>query len=81
MSAVTIGTATLYLGDCRNLLPEIQNIDALVVDPPYGISYCHSGHRFIGMELAPQHYETAVARIQAEHDRINGAGSQLLLVA
>jgi site-specific DNA-methyltransferase (adenine-specific) len=35
---VTIGNATLYLGDCRELLPVIRDVDALVTDPPYGVS-------------------------------------------
>lgn len=28
---------TLYLGDCREILPTLGPIDALVTDPPYGI--------------------------------------------
>ncbi len=32
-----IGGATLYLGDCRELLGEIGHVDAVVTDPPYGI--------------------------------------------
>ncbi len=34
----TIGDATLYLGDCRDVLPQFEErFDALVTDPPYGI--------------------------------------------
>ena len=34
----TIGDATLYLGDCREILPDMDRvIDAVVTDPPYGI--------------------------------------------
>lgn len=33
----TIGNATLYLGDCRRILPTLDDIDAVVTDPPYGI--------------------------------------------
>jgi DNA modification methylase len=33
----TIGDATLYLGDCRGILPALQ-ADALVTDPAYGIN-------------------------------------------
>jgi site-specific DNA-methyltransferase (adenine-specific) len=29
----------LYLGDCLTLLPALSHIDAVVSDPPYGISY------------------------------------------
>jgi site-specific DNA-methyltransferase (adenine-specific) len=34
-----IGDATLFLADCRAILPRIGNIDAIVTDPPYGINY------------------------------------------
>jgi site-specific DNA-methyltransferase (adenine-specific)/modification methylase len=32
-----IGDATLYLGDCREILPTLGKVDAVVTDPPYGI--------------------------------------------
>jgi site-specific DNA-methyltransferase (adenine-specific) len=40
-----IGDAVLMLGDCRELLPTLGKVDAVVTDPPYGIgfpyhSYC-----------------------------------------
>lgn len=28
---------TLYLGDCREILPTLGKVDALVTDPPYGV--------------------------------------------
>lgn len=28
---------TLYLGDCREILPTLPRVDAVVTDPPYGI--------------------------------------------
>jgi len=34
---VTIGRAKLYLGDCRDILPTLGKVDAVVTDPPYGI--------------------------------------------
>jgi site-specific DNA-methyltransferase (adenine-specific) len=36
---VVIGDATLYLGDCLEILPGIPKADACVTDPPYGIDY------------------------------------------
>jgi site-specific DNA-methyltransferase (adenine-specific) len=39
-----IGDCELWLGDCRDVLPTIGTIDAVVTDPPYGINYQHSGH-------------------------------------
>lgn len=32
-----IGNATLYLGDCREILPTLGKVDAVVTDPPYGV--------------------------------------------
>ena len=34
-----IGNATLYLGDCRELLPTLPASAAIVSDPPYGIAH------------------------------------------
>ena len=31
----TIGDATLHLGDCREILPSLGKVDAVVTDPPY----------------------------------------------
>jgi DNA modification methylase len=37
---VIIGNATLYLGDCLEILPLIRKqVDAVVSDPPYGIGF------------------------------------------
>jgi site-specific DNA-methyltransferase (adenine-specific) len=41
----TIGNhATLYLGDCREILPAIGKVDAVVTDPPYGIGFKYANH-------------------------------------
>jgi len=32
------GRVTLYLGDCREILPTLGKVDAVVTDPPYGIN-------------------------------------------
>ena len=34
---VEIGTATLYRGDCREVLPTLPQFDLILTDPPYGI--------------------------------------------
>jgi len=34
---VSIGNATLYRGDCLEILPTLGKVDAVVTDPPYGI--------------------------------------------
>jgi len=37
MRVERIGDATLYCGDCREILPTLGAVDAVVTDPPYGI--------------------------------------------
>jgi site-specific DNA-methyltransferase (adenine-specific) len=36
---VEIGSATLYLGDCLEVLPLIDKVDAVITDPPYGMNF------------------------------------------
>ena len=48
-----IGDATLYLGDCREILPRLPKVDAVVTDPPYGIGFAAQptiGQRRAGMK-------------------------------
>ena len=33
-----IGDAELWLGDCRDVLPTLGKVDAVVTDPPYGVN-------------------------------------------
>lgn len=35
MNPVIIGDATLYHGDCREILPTLPKVDAVITDPPY----------------------------------------------
>ena len=35
MKIETIGNATLYLGDCLEILPTLDKVDAVVTSPPY----------------------------------------------
>ena len=44
----TIGDATLYLGDCLEILPTLPKVDAVVTDPPYS-----SGGAFRADRAAP----------------------------
>jgi site-specific DNA-methyltransferase (adenine-specific) len=32
-----IGNATLYLGDCLEILPTLPKVDVVITDPPYGL--------------------------------------------
>ena len=40
---VTIGRATLYNADCRDILPTLPKVDAVVTDPPYGMNMSIGG--------------------------------------
>lgn len=40
---VEIGNATLYLGDCMDILPTLDKVDAVITDPPYGIKRFEKG--------------------------------------
>lgn len=43
---------TLYLGDCREILPTLGKIDAVVSDPPYGMEWNTDSTRFSGGDPA-----------------------------
>ena len=64
MKKVIIGDATLYLGDCMDILPMIEKVDAVITDPPYGMqrdgkpvsTSSHGGHKgyeFMGWDSEP----------------------------
>ena len=39
-----IGACTLYEGDCREILPTLGKVDAVLTDPPYGDIATHANH-------------------------------------
>lgn len=39
-----IGAARLILGDCRDVLPTLGKVDAVVTDPPYGVGFKYESH-------------------------------------
>jgi len=48
---VIIGNATLYHGDCMDVLPTLDKVDSVITDPPYGIALKNNdidGHRRAG---------------------------------
>lgn len=42
---VVIGNAELWHGDCREVLPLLPDVDAVITDPPYGIDFKYEGHQ------------------------------------
>jgi len=51
---VKIGDATLYHGDCLEILPTLDKVDAVVTDPPYS-ELTHSGARGRGATTGGEH--------------------------
>lgn len=55
---VVTGDATLYLGDCAEILPTLGRFDAIVTDPPYGIGADNMAHKnsgtLYGVAIAPK---------------------------
>ena len=43
---VQIGECTLYNADCREVLPLLPKVDAVVTDPPYSVSLAGSSGSF-----------------------------------
>lgn len=63
MRIETIGPATLYLGDCRDILPTLPKVDAVITDPPYGIGFAKqptTGQRASGMKPQSWDDETVI---------------------
>jgi len=38
------GNVQLYCADCRDVLPTLGRVDAIVTDPPYGVAFAHGGN-------------------------------------
>jgi site-specific DNA-methyltransferase (adenine-specific) len=57
----TIGNATLYLGDCREILPTLPKVDAVITDPPYG-ARTHAKARTNKKETARSTYRQGASR-------------------
>ena len=53
---VEIGNATLYLGDCMEVLPTLDRVDAVITDPPYGINENSKKVASMGKLAAPKDY-------------------------
>ena len=53
---IQIGNATLYLGDCVEVLGLIDKVDAVITDPPYGINENSKKVASRGNMAAPKDY-------------------------
>jgi site-specific DNA-methyltransferase (adenine-specific)/modification methylase len=45
MRVERIGDATLYLGDCMEILPTLGKVDAVITDPPFNVGKDYGVHK------------------------------------
>ena len=55
---VRIGPATLYNGDCFDVMPTLEPVEGVVTDPPYGI-----GYQYRSYDDAPEKYHSLMRRL------------------
>jgi site-specific DNA-methyltransferase (adenine-specific) len=72
-------SVTLYLGDCREILPTLGKVDAVVTDPPYGIDFAHGGNDNSG--IGGGRYATKFAGVAIEGDAEAFDPSPILKIA
>lgn len=58
-----IQDATLYLGDCREILPTLGKVDAVVTDPPYGIGITKSNRLAVSRGMGGKSWDDEAADI------------------
>lgn len=58
MEPVIIGRATLYRGDCRDILPTLGRVDHIITDPPYS-ERTHKGHDAASAGQSAQGHDSA----------------------
>jgi site-specific DNA-methyltransferase (adenine-specific) len=75
---VTIGNATLYCGDCREIMPSLPIVDAVVTDPPYGISYVSARRTHGPTEMLANDASAPVDAVPLIADRIKDGGALYL---
>ena len=67
MKTERIGNATLYHGDCLEIMPTLEPVDAVVTDPPYLLT--HGGcHGSLGGKLAEDNYDNKGCIVECSID-------------
>lgn len=61
-----IGLATVYCGDCLEVIESLNAAGAIISDPPYGIAFSHGGNDCSG--FGGGKYKTAFAKVKITGD-------------
>ena len=62
-------TVSIWLGDCREVLPLIGKVDAEAICDPFmgsgttGVACVNLGRKFIGIEIEPRYFDIARRRL------------------
>jgi len=72
-----IGRATLIQADCRDVLPLLGKVDAVVTDPPYGIGVCGNEGGVTSLKSGAKDY----GRQEWDNEPIEQVEIDLLLAA
>lgn len=75
---VEIGNATLYLGDCLEILPTLGKVDACITDPPYGISYIYARRKCGPTEMLANDDVAPLEAVQLMAERLADSGAMYL---
>lgn len=75
MRKEVIGSATLYLGDCLEVLPTLAPADAMITDPPYGIGIAANPVR---QKHAKQDWDNAPATPEVIQALLKAAPIQII---
>ena len=76
---VVIGNATLYLGDCLEILPTLAKVDCVITDPPYGIGMDGGNVGYKGFnDFEKLGWDTAPASQEAITAALGAAPSQVI---
>lgn len=50
---------TIFLGDCRDILPSLAPVDLVLTDPPYGLGIAQEKNRTGGIRISARNYGNA----------------------
>ena len=60
----------IYCGDCREVLPTLGRVDAVVTDPPYGIGYA----KYASHDDCPDKYPALIGFVIDHAERLLSDG-------